>query len=178
MKSYRDLEVFKQSKQLAIEVHKMTLSLPKFEMFEEGSQTRRSAKAITSLIVEGYGRRRYKADFIKYLVYAQSECDETIVHLEFLFETGSLQDEIFYELIIEKYLSLSRQINKFIQWVEKNMGDFSNSTNRLTIAECGVAGFRLLNSRLQELQDTSYRTHGQRQFSQNICYLQPVTCNP
>lgn len=25
--------------------------------------------------------------FIKYLVYAQSECDETIVHLDFLFET-------------------------------------------------------------------------------------------
>ncbi len=66
MKSYRDLEVFKQSKQLAIEVHKMTLTLPTFEMFEEGSQTRRSAKAVASLIVEGYGRRRYKADFIKY----------------------------------------------------------------------------------------------------------------
>ncbi len=52
-------------------------------MFEEGSQTRRSAKAVASLIVKGYGRRRYKADFIRYLVYAQSECDETIVHLEF-----------------------------------------------------------------------------------------------
>ncbi|HKG68118.1 MAG TPA: four helix bundle protein [Segetibacter sp.] len=124
MKSYRDLNVFKQSKQLAIEVHEMTLTLPKFEMFEEGSQTRRSAKAVASLIVEGYGRRRYKADFIKYLVYAQSECDETIVHLEFLFETGSLQNKIFYELIKERYLSLSRQINKFIQWVEKNLNDF------------------------------------------------------
>ena len=123
MKSYRDLNVFKQSKQLAIEVHEMTLTLPKFEMFEEGSQTRRSAKAVASLIVQGYGRR-YKPDFIKYLVYAQSECDETIVHLEFLFETGSLQNKIFYELIKERYLSLSRQINKFIQWVEKNLNDF------------------------------------------------------
>lgn len=63
MKSYRDLEVYKESKRLAIDVHKMTMTLPKFEMFEEGSQIRRSSKAITSLIVEGYGRRRYKAEF-------------------------------------------------------------------------------------------------------------------
>ena len=86
MKSYRDLEIYKTSKQLSIRIHKMSLELPKFEMFEEGSQIRRSSKAVTTSIVEGYGRRRYKADFIRYLVFAQSECDETIVHLDFLFE--------------------------------------------------------------------------------------------
>jgi four helix bundle protein len=61
-------------------VHKLSLTLPKFELYEEGSQIRRSSKSATSMIIDGYGRRRYKADFIKYLVYAQSECDETIVH--------------------------------------------------------------------------------------------------
>ena len=91
MKSYRNLEVYKESKCLAISIHKMALALPKFELFEEGSQIRRSSKAVTATIVEGYGRRRYKADFIKYLVWSQSECDETIVHLEFLFETASLR---------------------------------------------------------------------------------------
>lgn len=83
MKSYRDLEVFKEAKRLGIEIHKMSMTLPKFEMYEEGSQVRRSAKAVASLIVEGYGRRRYKQDFIKYLIYSQSECDETILHLDF-----------------------------------------------------------------------------------------------
>ena len=84
MKSYRDLDIYKDSKQLAIEVHKMTLTLPKFELFEEGGQIRRSSKSVTSMIVEGYGRNRYKADFIKYLVYSHAECDETIIHLDFL----------------------------------------------------------------------------------------------
>ena len=83
MKSYRDLEVYKESKKLAIEIHKMSLLLPEFGIFEEGSQVRRSSKSVTSMIVEGYVRRRYKADFIRYLVYAQSECDETIAHLDF-----------------------------------------------------------------------------------------------
>ncbi|MFT4153966.1 four helix bundle protein [Parafilimonas sp.] len=62
MKSYKDLDVYKESKRLTIEVHKMSISLPKFELYEEGSQIRRSSKAVTTAIVEGYGRRRYKAD--------------------------------------------------------------------------------------------------------------------
>jgi four helix bundle protein len=72
MKSYKDLEVYQESKRLAIEIHKISLRLPKFELYEEGSQIRRSSKAITATIVEGYGRRRYKADFIRYLIYSQS----------------------------------------------------------------------------------------------------------
>ena len=120
MKSYRDLEIYKTSKQLAIRIHKMSLELQKFEMFEEGSQIRRSSKAVTTSIVEGYGRRRYKADFIRYLVFAQSECDETIVHLDFLFECESLQNETLYLELTNAYNTLSKQINKFVQWVEEN----------------------------------------------------------
>jgi four helix bundle protein len=125
MKSYRDLEIYKTSRQLAIKVHKMALTLPKFEMFEEGGQVRRSSKSVTSMIVEGYGRRRYKADFIKFLVYAQSECDETIVHLDFLSETNSLTDQLLSQQLIQDYDMLSKKINRFIQWVENNWNDFS-----------------------------------------------------
>ena len=124
MKSYRDLDIYNDSKKLAIEVHRMALALPKFELFEEGSQIRRSSKSVTSMIVEGYGRNRYKADFIKYLVYAQSECDETIVHLDFLFETESLKDKNKYEDLRSRYDLLSKRINKFIQWVEDNWNEF------------------------------------------------------
>jgi four helix bundle protein len=123
MKSYRDLDIYTESKRLAIEIHKMTMTLPKFEMYEEGGQIRRSSKSVTSMIVEGYGRGRYKADFIKYLVYSQSECDETIVHLDFLFETGSLTDKDKYQDLIRDYDSLSKKINKFTQWVEENWNE-------------------------------------------------------
>lgn len=124
MKSYRELEVYKESKRLAISIHTMTLALPKFEMFEEGSQIRRSSKAVTANIVEGYGRRRYKADFIKYLVWSQAECDETIVHLDFLYETASFKNQDRYESLKNDYEFLSKKINKFIQWVEVNLNDF------------------------------------------------------
>ena len=106
MKNYRDL---------AIRIHKISRQLPKFELFEEGSQIRRSSKSTTSMIVEGYGRRRYKAEFIRYLIFSQSECDETIVHLDFLFETESLKDKILYSDLRSEYDLLSKRINKFIQ---------------------------------------------------------------
>ena len=92
--SYRDLEIWKLARQAAIGVHRMTVQeLPKFEMYEEASQIRRSVKSIRSNIAEGYGRRRYKPEFIRFLVFAHASCDETIDHLEGLFESGSLTNE-------------------------------------------------------------------------------------
>ncbi len=84
MKNYKDLEIYITSFELAITVHQLSLSLPKFELYEEGSQLRRSSKSITANIVEGYGRKKYKADFVKFLIYSHSSCDETILHLNFL----------------------------------------------------------------------------------------------
>ena len=125
MKSYKDVDIYKESKRLVVAVHKSSLSLPRFELYEQGSQIRRSSKAITTAIVEGYGRRRYKADFIRFLIYAQSACDETILHLDFLFETGSLKDITLFNQLKQEYEALSKSINKFIQWVEDNWNEFT-----------------------------------------------------
>ena len=53
--SYKNLEIWKLSRELVIEIHEMTLHLPKFEQFEEAQQIRRSMKSVRSNIVEGYG---------------------------------------------------------------------------------------------------------------------------
>ena len=58
--SYRDLEIWALARQMAVAVHRMTLqNLPKFEMYEEASKIRRSAKSVSANIVEGYGRRAF-----------------------------------------------------------------------------------------------------------------------
>jgi four helix bundle protein len=95
----------------------MTLQLPKFEMYEEGSQIRKSSKSISVNIVEGFGRKRYRQDYIKFLVYAHATCDETREHLEYLFDTESLRDKKAFEGLMEKLDRLSKKINKFIQAV-------------------------------------------------------------
>jgi len=117
MKSYRDLDIYSLSYELAVKVHKMSLTLPKYELFEEGSQLRRSSKGITSAIVEGYGRRRYKLDFIKFLIYAHASCDETVVHLSFIRDTHEISEAVL-DFFLDEYEKLGRKINKFIQYVE------------------------------------------------------------
>ena len=89
-------------------------------MYEEGAQIRRSSKSIRSNIVEGYGRRYYKQDFIRFLIYAHSSCDETIDHLEILYETESLKDDDLFQELIKKLNALGAKINRFIQTVSKS----------------------------------------------------------
>lgn len=117
-KSYRDLEIWSMARELVVHVHRMTLEkLPKFEMYEQGSQIRRSSKSISSNIVEGFGRNRYKNDYIKFLTYALASCDETRDHLEILYETGSLKDKALFEYLCKCYDILGRKINNFRQRV-------------------------------------------------------------
>jgi four helix bundle protein len=118
--SYRDLDIYKKAHKLAVEIHKMTLTLPKFEMYEAGSDIRRSSKSVKNSIVEGFGRRRYKQEFIRFLSFSQGSCDETTEHLVTLYDTGSLTDEKQYKYFMEEYDHLGRMINNFIKSVERN----------------------------------------------------------
>jgi four helix bundle protein len=124
--SYRKLEIWQLARELTIEIHKISLALPKFEQFEEAQQIRRSIKTVRSCIVEGYGRRRYKADFIKFLIYSLSSNDETIDHLETLFETESLKDEMLYNSIHIKLEELGKKLNNFLQAVERSHNEFQH----------------------------------------------------
>ncbi len=118
--SYRKLEIWKLARKLSVQIHEMTLQLPRFELYETGSQIRRSIKSVRSNIVEGYGRKYYKQDYIRFLVYALSSNDETIDHLETLYETKSLTDEKLYNDLHHKLVILGKKIYTFGQSVQKN----------------------------------------------------------
>ena len=119
IKSYKDLEIYQLSFQLAAELHELSIKFPKFEIFEEGGQLRRSSKAIPATIAEGWGRRYYKNEFIKYLIYALASSDETLVHLDFIFRCKYI-DENQYREYIDRYNVLGKKINKYLQMVMKD----------------------------------------------------------
>ena len=116
-KGYEKLHIFKLSRELAIRIHKMTMTLPKFETYEEGSQIRRSSKSVPSNIVEGYGLRRHKNEYLQYLHRALASCDETLLHLGMLFETGSLTDNHIYVELKSEYDHLGKMLFRFIEAV-------------------------------------------------------------
>jgi len=115
--AYKKLKIYHLAHDLAIRVHKMSLDLPKFEIFEEGSQIRRSSKSVSSNIVEGYALRRYKQEYIHYLMRGLGSSLETVEHLEFLLETGSLTDKTLGKILLEKYEGLNSMLYRFIESV-------------------------------------------------------------
>lgn len=125
-KSYKDLEIYTVSLQLFFELHPITLLLPKYELYELGSQLRRSADSVVTNIVEGYGRRKYKADFIRFLVFSHASCLETINHLSKICHLYPDLEEK-YEVYKEKYEQLGGKIFNFINYVEKHWNDPKNS---------------------------------------------------
>lgn len=114
---YKKLKIYKIAHELALKVHKMTLDLPKFELYEEGSQIRRSSKSVSSNIVEGYSLRRYKNEYIRYLSQAYASCQETIEHLDYLYDTNSLKERILYDELNKAYNELCGMLFNFVQSV-------------------------------------------------------------
>ena len=119
-KGYEKLEIFKLSKVSAIKIHQMTLSLPRFEMYEEGSQIRRSAKSVPANIVEGYCLRRHTNEYLQYLHRAFASCEETSLHLNILYETRSLKDQSVFSDLLNSYSQLGKMIFRFIESVASN----------------------------------------------------------
>ncbi len=118
MQSYRDLEVYQRAHKAGVDIHFFTFELPNHEKYEMGSQLRRSSKAISSNIVEGFGRRRYKAEFIRFLIFAQSSCDETIEWINYIegcYPELKKRAEEFNNL----YAGIGKKLNSFIKAVEE-----------------------------------------------------------
>jgi four helix bundle protein len=119
MSSYRDIDIYKISLELFYIVHLASLKLPKHELYELGSQLRRSSDSIVTNIVEGYGRKTYKAEFIRFLTFSWSSSLETVNHLEKInhLYIGVIENN---EGLIAQYNELSSKIFNFIKYVEQN----------------------------------------------------------
>ncbi|SNV40695.1 four helix bundle protein [Chryseobacterium taklimakanense] len=117
--SYRNLDIYKISLNLFIKTHPASLKLPKYELYELGSQLRRSSDSVVSNIIEGYGRSVYKKEYERFLVFCHSSCDETIGHLEkIMILYPNLKPE--FEELHNDYNLLGGKINNYLKWVREN----------------------------------------------------------
>ena len=117
MKSYKDLEIYNLAFDLAVKIYRLSIKLDNPDKYETGSQIRRSSQSIKDNIVEGYGRRRYKADFIRFLVTSHASCLEAISQAEFLTE---IHPDSEWENIVNELNNVGIKIHNFISYTEKN----------------------------------------------------------
>ncbi|MEK7502271.1 MAG: four helix bundle protein [Patescibacteria group bacterium] len=112
IKSFRDLEVYRNTYQLMLMVLKEVLpKLPDSEKYDLRDQINRSCKAIPRLIAEGYAKRHQKAGFQKYLDDALGECNETIVSLEQCRDIYHIDEKLIDETV-DIYDKSARQLYK------------------------------------------------------------------
>ncbi len=116
--SYKELKVYLNAFQAAMEIFHKTKDFPRSEMYSLVDQMRRSSRSVCSNIAEAWRKRRYKAAFIAKLSDAESEACETQVWLEFALKCGFLDREIT-ESLDERYEKIQGQIVRMIENADK-----------------------------------------------------------
>lgn len=110
IKSFRDLEVYQESLQLAKEINELLRNFPSSEKFLTVDQMNRASRGIPSLIAEGWSRRELLKEFKKYLREAIGEANEMMNHLEQSRLFGFMSDGMARDLI-ERYDKLAGKLS-------------------------------------------------------------------
>jgi four helix bundle protein len=113
VKSFKELEVYKKSRELSNDIFIATTVFPKEEKYSLTDQIRRSSRSIGAQIAESWGKRRYEKHFISKLTDADSEQFETQHWLEVSFECNYI-DETTREQLMQKCESIGRMLQSMI----------------------------------------------------------------
>jgi four helix bundle protein len=119
IKSYKDLNVYNLSYELAMDIFWMTRDFPKEEVYSLTSQVVRSSRSISSNITEGWAKREYENYFKQHLIHALGSNAETENWLRFAKDCNYVSD---YE--VEKINSKLDQTGKMLTKLHQNWKTF------------------------------------------------------
>ena len=109
LQSFKDLEVYKESYDLAITINKLCIKLPLYERNDLASQLRRASKSVPANIAEGWAKRRFEKEFKKYIDSSLGSCNEMEVHLSMAKDLNYL-DQALCEQLIKRYIGLGGKL--------------------------------------------------------------------
>lgn len=111
IKSFLDLDVYKESFQLSLEIDDLVKVFPKGEQYLLGDQSKRASRGIPALIAEGYAKRETLPVFKKFLRDAVGEANEMINHIALAKAKGYIKPEKSEELI-ERYHTVGKKLTR------------------------------------------------------------------
>lgn len=117
IKSYTELEVWKQTKNLVKEIYLSTSLFPKEEMFGLVNQMRRCAVSIPSNIAEGCGRNHTK-DSIQFFYIARGSLYELETQLHLSFDLNFINKQKL-ETLLTQLLQARKLLNGFIRYYQQ-----------------------------------------------------------
>ena len=90
---FEDLDVFQRAYRVSLAVHRASLTFPAIEQRVLADQMRRASKGICANLAEGYGRRRSKADYRRFVQMALGSAEEMRVWLRYAHDLGYIDVE-------------------------------------------------------------------------------------
>src|SRR5690242_3316902 len=85
--NYRDLDVWKRSVDLVVDVYTLTCEFPRSELYGLTNQIRRAASSVPANIAEGNGRL-YRKEYAHHVSIARGSISELITLLEIAQQLG------------------------------------------------------------------------------------------
>jgi four helix bundle protein len=120
IKSQKELRVWQEAMDAAMEIFRSTKSFPDTEKFSLTDQIRRSSRSVATNLSEAWRKRRYAAAFVSKLNDSEGEAAETQTSIELARRCGYWSDEqastldARYERILGQLVNM---INHPEQWV-------------------------------------------------------------
>jgi four helix bundle protein len=117
--SFEDLDVYKLLVELHLRVHELTMSFPAYEMYELGSQLRRSSNSIPANLAEGWNNR-HSTVYIEAINRGLGELRETRHHLSIAARKGYAPKATFDDLL-QGYDRCGRMLRALEQALRKSV---------------------------------------------------------
>jgi len=114
IKSHRELRVWQDAMDAAMDIFNLTKSFPPDEKYSLVDQMRRSSRSVAANIAEAWRKRRYEASFRSKLNDSESEACETQTWVEFSVRCNYL-DKAAAERLDQHYDKLLTQLTMMIK---------------------------------------------------------------
>lgn len=111
--SFKDLDVYKLSRQVSLQIFETSRQFPKEEMYSLIDQIRRSSRSVGAQIAEAWAKRQYKKHFISKITDADGEQQETQHWIETAMDCGYITSESGNKWL-KSYNLIGRMLNSMI----------------------------------------------------------------
>ena len=119
IKNYQELNIWKRSVEIAIEIYNISKNFPKEELYGLTSQIRRASVSISSNIAEGFNRYHNK-EFRQFLYISLGSCAEVETQL-FIAQRLNYVDQEKSSKLIKELGEIGKMINSLIKKINGNL---------------------------------------------------------
>jgi four helix bundle protein len=115
---FEELDAFKRAYKVSLEVHRISLTMPRIEQYALADQIRRASKSICANLGEGFGKQsQSKAEFRRFIQMSIGSADEMRVWIRYCLDLGYISEECW-----QAWRGEYEQIAKMLQGLLRSVG--------------------------------------------------------